>query len=406
VRILYLAQRVPYPPNRGDKISSWHHVERLARKHEVTVVAFAHDDEDRAAARTLTERGIATHTVDLGSSAVRRAAALVWLPTLRPLTLSYYGSSRLQALVDRLVPQNDIAMAFSSSMGAFLDAHREIGRVMIFAELDSDKWRQYAEHQPWPLSWIYAREHRTLFRFEEALARSADHNVLVTRVEEELFNRLIPGAPSTVVRNGVDLEHYRPGGEPEIGHLVFVGVMDYFPNVHGCRWFVHEVLPKLRERHPQARLSIVGSRPTAEVLALGKLPGVTVTGRVEDPRDHLRRAHVSVAPLQIARGIQNKVLEALAMGVPVVGTTSATRGVEGRAGDHYLVADDAAAQVEAISGLLADPARARTLGAAGRKFVEAKCDWERTLESLDAVVADFEGHGRRREQRELQRRYH
>jgi sugar transferase (PEP-CTERM/EpsH1 system associated) len=406
VRILYLAQRVPYPPNRGDKISSWHHVERLARRHSVTVAAFAHDDEDRAAARTLTERGIPTHTVDLGSSALRRIASLVWLPTLRPLTLSYYGSRALQAVVDRLVPDVDIGMAFSSSMGAFLSKHRHIARVMVLAELDSDKWRQYAAHQPWPLSWIYAREHRTLFRYEEALARAADHNVLVTRTEEELFNRLIPGAPSTVVRNGVDLAHHQPGGTPEPGHIVFVGIMDYFPNVHGCRWFAREVLPELRRHHPQARFTIVGGRPTKEVLALGRLPGVTVTGRVDDPREYLRRAAVSVAPLHIARGIQNKVLEAMAMGVPVVGTTSATQGVEGRAGEHYLVADDVASQVTALRGMLDDPERARELGLAGRKFVEAKCDWERTLAPLDALVADFEGHGSRREHRELQRRYH
>jgi polysaccharide biosynthesis protein PslH len=405
VRILYLAQRVPYPPDRGDKISSWHHIERLALGHQVTVVAFAHDDADREAAVELTRRGIETHTVDLGSATLRQLRSLVWLPTLRPLTLSFYGSSKLQKVVNRLAPKNDVGMAFSSSMGKFLIPHRNLARVIVFAELDSDKWRQYAKFQSWPKSWIYAREHRTLFRFESALARMADHNVLVTSLEEEIFNQLIPGAPSVVVRNGVNLEHYQPDGTPEPGHLVFVGVMDYYPNVQGCVWFVENVLPRLRDRHPNVHLSIVGARPNKTVLALASHPGVEVTGRVDDPREWLRRAQVSVAPLHIARGIQNKVLEAMAMGLPVVATTNATQGVGGRDGDHYLVADDVDGQVTAISELLDDPDRAVELGRAGRTFVERTCDWQRTLKPLDTILEDFSGHAERRAAREMQRRY-
>ncbi|QDU83709.1 GDP-mannose-dependent alpha-(1-2)-phosphatidylinositol mannosyltransferase [Planctomycetes bacterium Pla163] len=405
MRILYLAQRVPYPPDRGDKISSWHHIERLARDHQVTVAAFAHDQADREAAAELNGRGIETHTVDLGSATLRQLRSLVWLPTPRPLTLSFYGSRALQKVVDRLAAKNDVGMAFSSSMGKFLMPHSDLARVIVFAELDSDKWRQYAEFQSWPKSWIYAREHRTLFRFESALARMADHNVLVTSLEERIFNQLIPGAPSVVVRNGVDLEHYQPDGTPEPGHLVFVGVMDYYPNVQGCVWFVENVLPRLRERHPNVHLSIVGARPNATVLALGSHPGVEVTGRVDDPRDWLRRAQVSVAPLHIARGIQNKVLEAMAMGLPVVATTNATQGVGGRDGDHYLVVDDVDGQVAAISGLLEDPERAVELGRAGRTFVERTCDWERTLKPLDTIIQDFSGHAERRSAREMQRRY-
>lgn len=405
MRLLYITQRVPFPPDRGDKISCWHHIERLSRDHEVTVVAFAHDDADRAAADELRRRGFAVHTVDLGSSALRRVRSLVWLPTLRPLTLSYYGSSKLQAIVDRLAPEHEVGIAFSSSMGKYLVDHDDLGRVIVFAELDSDKWRQYAAFQPWPLSWIYAREHRTLFRFESELARMADHNVLVTRLEEQLFNRLIPGAPSVVVRNGVDLVPDERERAPEPGHLVFVGVMDYYPNVQGCIWFVENVLPRIRERHPEARLSIVGARPEKRVLALAEHPGVEVTGRVDDPRDWLRRAQVSVAPLHIARGIQNKVLEAMAMGVPVVATTNASQGVEGKPDQHYLVADDADGQVEAICGLLEDPERNAVLGAAGRTFVERTCDWERTLKPLTELLLDFSGHADRRAARELRRRY-
>ncbi|MFM7296918.1 MAG: glycosyltransferase, partial [Planctomycetota bacterium] len=222
------------------------------------------------------------------------------------------------------------------------------------------------------------------------IAHSFDEDVLCTPLEQRVFEREIPGARSLVMRTGVDLAFYRPQPErAEPGHLVFVGVMDYLPNIDGCTWFVREILPRLRARCPTARLSIVGSRPTPEVFALGREPGVTVTGFVEDPREWLARASVSVAPLRIARGIQNKVLEALAMGLPVVGTTSATQGVEGEPGRDFLLANSVDEQVAAIARLIEDPQLARKLGAQGRAFVESRYDWDVALRPLDELLARF-----------------
>ncbi len=389
MRVLFLSQRVPYPPNRGDKITTWRLIERMKRSHEVRVVAFAHDDEDRQAAEHLCRLGIPTVAIpiDLRRQKLR---ALPLLLGARPLTLGVYGSSTLQRAVDELAPSCDVGYAYSSSMGAFLEPHARLQRVMHFAELDSDKWRQYAERTRWPMSAIYAREHRTLRDFERRIAHSFDENVLCTPLEQQVFEREILGAHSIVMRNGVDLAFYRPQPErAEPGHLVFVGVMDYLPNIDGCTWFVREILPRLRERLPVARLSIVGSRPTPEVLALGREPGVTVTGFVEDPREWLARASVSVAPLRIARGIQNKVLEALAMGLPVVGTTSATQGVEGEIGRDFLLANSVDEQVTAIARLLDEPLFARKLGAQGRAFVESRYDWDVALRPLDELLARF-----------------
>jgi len=298
-----------------------------------------------------------------------------------------YGSSTLQRAVDELAPACDVGYAYSSSMGAFLAPHARLRRVMHFAELDSDKWRQYAERSRWPMSSVYAREQRTLLAFERRIAHSFDENVLCTPLEQRVFEREIPGARSLVMRNGVDLAFYRPQPErAEPGHLVFVGVMDYLPNIDGCTWFVREILPRLRARCPTAKLSIVGSRPTPEVLALGRELGVTVTGFVDDPREWLARASVSVAPLRIARGIQNKVLEALAMGLPVVGTTSATQGVEGEPGRDFLLANSVDEQVAAIARLIEDPQLARKLGAQGRAFVESRYDWDVALRPLDELL--------------------
>ncbi len=383
MNVLFLAQRVPYPPNRGDKITTWRLVERLQRAHRVRIVAFAHDDADRAAARTLAEKGFEVAVFP----PTPRWKALPAFLGATPLTLAVYGSRALQAEIDRTIGASDLAYAYSSSMGAFFLRH-ELPRVMHFAELDSDKWRQYAERTSWPASWVYRREHRTLFAFEQALARSVDENVFCTPLEQRIFQERIPGASSLVIKNGVDLAHYRPSdsGAVEPGLLVFVGVMNYYPNVEGVLWFCRSILPEIQRRHPGARLAIVGAHPTPEVKALARLPGVEVTGFVDDPRRWLERAAVSVAPLRIARGIQNKVLEAMAMGLAVVGTRSATQGVDGESGRDYLVAETEVEQVEAICALLRDPERARELGRRGRAFVEANYDWETCLRPLDDTL--------------------
>ncbi|MEM1448313.1 MAG: TIGR03087 family PEP-CTERM/XrtA system glycosyltransferase [Planctomycetota bacterium] len=391
MRILFLAQRVPYPPNRGDKITTWRIVERFAREHEVTVAAFSHDEGDVAAARTLSEeKGVRTIAVpiDVGK---RKLASLPLLLTGKALTLGVYGSKALQRAVDAELDRNDLAYAYSSSMGAFL-----LGRgtpwVMHFAELDSDKWRQYADKHGFPMRVVYRREWKTLRSFERRVAGDALTNVFCTPLEQAIFDEELPGFPSLVVRNGVALDHYTPEPDAaEPGHCVFTGVMDYYPNVDGCVWFAQDILPIVRRSVPDARFTIVGSKPTPEVLALGDLDGIEVTGFVDDTRDYLRRAAVSVAPLRVARGIQNKVLEALAMGLPTVGTTSATQGVEGEPGRDFLVADEAEAFAARVVELLQDQDEARALGARGRAFVERSYDWDRCLAPLDEILQRVTG---------------
>jgi sugar transferase (PEP-CTERM/EpsH1 system associated) len=387
VRILFLSQRVPYPPNRGDKITTWRLVERMRREHDVLCIAFAHGPADEEAARELCRRDIPTLAFPYRDAAAR-LRSLPLLLTSRPLTLGVYGSRALQRAVDREIGRCDCAYAYSSSMGAFLLPHEGTPRVMHFGELDSDKWRQYAERTAPPMRWVYAREARTLLEFERRVARSFDESVLCTPLEQRVFERAIPGARSTVLRNGVDLERFRPArpGSAEPGHVVFTGVMNYYPNADACAWFVREVLPLVRREHPAARYSIVGAHPTRAVRALAKLPGVTVTGYVDDTAEWLARAAVAVAPLRIARGIQNKVLEALACGLPVVGTTPATQGVDGEPGRHYLVADDAQGFARAVCELLRSPERAAELGRSARAFVEARYDWELVFAELDELL--------------------
>ena len=386
MRILFLSQRVPFPPNRGDKITTWRLVERMKRAHEVVSVSFAHGESDLAAARELESRGVRARTV-LHRESWKKVAALPLLLTRTPLTLGVYGSRELQAIVDEEIAGADLAYAYSSSMGAFLEPHATKPRIMHFGELDSDKWRQYSERTGFPMNAVYAREQRTLLEFERRVARSFAENVLCTPLEQSIFSEQIPGASSLVLRNGVDLERFSPApAPPEPGRLVFTGVMNYHPNADGCAWFVREILPLVRREAPEAKLSIVGAHPTREVLALASTPGVEVTGYVDDTRAWLARAAVSIAPLRIARGIQNKVLEAMAMGLPVVGTTSATQGVEGVAGRDYAVADDREAFADAVVALLRRPEEARALGRRARRFVEEHYDWEVVFEPLDRLL--------------------
>ncbi|MFN0007592.1 MAG: TIGR03087 family PEP-CTERM/XrtA system glycosyltransferase [Planctomycetota bacterium] len=388
MRILFLSQRVPYPPNRGDKITTWRLIDRMRRSHEVTCVAFAHDHNDILAARELDAMGIPTLPIRYRDRWKRLVSAPL-LVTGKPLTLGVYGSRRLQRTVDRLMPTTDLAYAYSSSMGAFLEPHAGRPRIMHFGELDSDKWRQYAERAEFPMSMVYRREAQTLLRFERRIANSFTENVLCTPVEQKIFQEKIPGASSMVLRNGVDLAYYKPSDSgPWLDHIVFTGMMDYLPNVDACQFFVGKIFPIVRREFPNAKFTIVGAKPSPEIRELGKTLGITVTGFVPDTRKILRTAAVSVAPLRIARGIQNKVLEALAMGIPVVSTSSAAQGVDGVAGRDYLVADEAGPFAEAVCKLLRDPEEAREQGMRGRRFVEETYDWEVVFEPLDKMLVD------------------
>jgi sugar transferase (PEP-CTERM/EpsH1 system associated) len=392
VKILFLSQRVPYPPNRGDKITTWRLIDRLRQDHEVVVIAFAHDEADRQGAQDLRQMGFETTAIPLNQGR-RKLMSLPLLFTNKALTLGVFGSSKLQAEVDRRLEWADAAYAFSSSMGAFL-LGRGLPWVMHFAELDSDKWKQYADSKPFPLGAIYRREWRTLLAYERRLAADTVTNVFCTPLEQRIFEEQVPGCPSLVLRNGVDLDYFQPQPdkrEPE--HLMFTGVMDYFPNVDGCVHFVREVFPRIRADFPDCRFTIVGSRPTAKIQRLADVPGVSVTGFVEDIRTCLGQAAISVAPLRIARGIQNKVLEAMSCGLPVVGTTSATQGVEAQPGRDFVLADSAEDQAAAILGLLRDPAEAQALGERARQFVQQHYDWTHTLKPLDGILDQLSQRG-------------
>jgi sugar transferase (PEP-CTERM/EpsH1 system associated) len=393
MRILFLAQRVPYPPDRGDKITTYREVAHLARRHEVSVACLADGPEDLANVKGL---GPLTASIDAVPLRRRRARAraLAALATGAPLTVAYFNERELhQRVAARLAAERfDAAVVYSSGMAQFVERYAGLPRVMQFADLDSLKWAQYARDVRPPLCWVYAAEERRLLRYERHIATTFSHSLVSTPRELQDFERLIPGAPASCVSNGVDLEYFAPQpAEKAPASLVFTGVMDYFPNVQGVTWFCQEVLPLVRAEVPAVTFTVCGSRPTPAIQALGRLPGVTVTGRVPDVRPYLARSEVGVVPLRIARGIQNKLLEAMAMGLPTVTTTPAFEGAGAAAGSDLLVADSPAEFAAAAVRLLRDAGLCERLGRAARAFTEAQYRWETQLARLDDVLAAVTG---------------
>lgn len=387
MRILYLAQRVPFPPDRGDKIITYHEVRHLARKHEVVVGCLAQDERELENARQLARSVAQVHAIPL-SAAGSRARALAALATGKPFTLGYFNEPKLRRVVDELLQARsvDAAFAFCSGVAQFIDAAVELPRLLHLVDMDSQKWKQYAQSSRPPKRWMYALEARRLLDYERRLVNSMDHSFVCTQAELADFTRLIGDARVSALPNGVDVDYYRPNPDVQVDplELVFTGVMDYQPNIDAVSWLCREILPRVRQRMPSVRFTICGSRPTPAVTGLAAIEGVIVTGQVPDVRPYLARAAVAVAPLRIARGVQNKVLEAMAMGLPVVATPAAFSGIEADAGSDLLVAGDSVQFAESVCRLLGDEPMRRAIGLAARRRVEQCYSWAAHMAQLDA----------------------
>lgn len=395
MRVLYLSQRVPYPPNRGDRITTFHQVRHLAKRHEVICHAFTDEPGDSASIEALEKLG-ARVVVDHVRPIFSRVFSLPYVLTDKPLTLPYFRSRRLsQATRRELARGVDLVIAYSSSM-AQLALEARAPRVMEFGDLDSEKWAQYAAASRGPARWVYAREARRLLEWETRIAREFDASLITTAAEAADFERRT-GVRPFVVGNGVDLARFHAGPDSARvpGRIVFTGVMDYRPNVEGCTRFATRILPLVREALPEAHFQIVGARPSREALALAG-DGVDVTGAVPDTATFLREARVAVAPLSLGRGLQNKVLEAMACGTPVVATSNASAGVDATPGEHYLRADEDAEFARHVIRCLSDAGAAAALGERGRARVVERYGWDRALDEFDrSVEAAIENYRRR-----------
>jgi sugar transferase (PEP-CTERM/EpsH1 system associated) len=387
---LFLAHRIPFPPDRGDKIRSWQLIRALAALGRVHLVAFADDEADAAHLPDLR----AALGGALGQAHIfprRRGAAAAGLRAIaagKPVSLTMFDDARLRATVRKILREEPIEtlFAFSGQMAQFIPAGGPPRVVLDLGDVDSAKFQEYAQARHGPMAWVYRREARRLADFERASALRADMVTFVSEAEAALFRRRTGLVNVEALGNGIDLEFFRRDADfPRLDLavrgpapiLLFTGQMDYPPNVDAVRWFVREVLPSI----PAARFVIAGRNPVEKVRALVG-PRVTVTGAVGDMRSWLAAADLVVAPLRIARGIQNKVLEAMAMAKPVVATPAAFEGIEAEPGRDLIVAASADEQASAINRLLANPEEARGLGARARDLVERSYAWERRLRPL------------------------
>ena len=393
--LLLLVHRIPYPPNKGDKIRSWHLLKHLAQRYRVHLATFVDDPDDWQHVPAVQAVCASSHFAALSPRAARLRSLGAVLRN-RSLSYDYYRNGGLQAWVDGAMRRHGIGriVVFSSPMAQYAEAWPQARRVIDFCDVDSDKWRQYAERKPWPASAVFGYEAGRLLRYERQVAANFDAALFVSAPEAELFRSLAPESAARTgwFSNGVDTGYFAPGAcaSPYAAGdkaLVFCGAMDYWPNIDAVQWFAAEVLPALRAGDPAVRLVIVGARPAAEVQALASQPGITVTGTVPDVRPYVAHAALSVAPLRVARGIQNKVLEAMAMAKAVLVTPQALEGIEAEPGRELLLAQDAPQWIAAASAALAGPPAAlEALGRAARARVEAAYSWDARLAPLDRMI--------------------
>lgn len=393
-KILYLCHRIPYPPNKGDKIRSFNLLKELAKTHDVYLGCFVDDPYDLQYVDKLSE-----FCVEYCSPALPKLWAklkgLSSFLTGKPITLPYYHNQQLDRWVARILAEHQIetVFVFSSSMAQYVDRpqHQSLCRVIDFVDIDSDKWRQYANKQQGVMRWIFQREYRLLQRYEQRYCEQFDHSLFVSPDEAMMFKTLMPAvlAPKiAALLNGVDVDFFNPNAlmaNAEVtlndDYIVFTGAMDYWANADAVIWFCDHVWPLIKAAKPSLQFMIVGGNPDPKVVALAERAGVIVTGRVHDVRPYIQHAKVVVAPLQIARGIQNKVLEAMSLNKPIVATAMAMEGINAPISLCLAQTDDPTEFAQHVLAMLSSPPSVTS-----RDWVIRHFTWQATLSQLPRLL--------------------
>jgi len=394
MKILFLCHRLPYPPQRGGKIRPFNMIRRLAVSHEVTVATLARSADELAAGQELHRYCHDLHVGRISEPASWARFALYGM-SAAPATFGYFYSPELARTVRRLLDTRgfDAVVVHCSSMGPYVAGHSGCRKVMDFGDADSEKWLEYGRTAPFPLSQAFRLEGRKVRRYEAWLGKHFDACSVNAPRERDVLAAYVR-SPIHVIPNGVDLEYFEPSRPSGPGYIpnriVFTGNMSYRPNVDAVQHLVTRILPRIRREIPDVQLCIVGMDPAPAVRRLADEDRVVVTGRVDDVRPYFDSAAVAVAPLRVARGLQNKVLEAMAMRVPVVASPAAFEGISAVAGRDLLVAAGPKAFGRAVVSLLRDPAARERYAAAGRTCVETNHNWSRLLQRLEDLVVGGE----------------
>jgi sugar transferase (PEP-CTERM/EpsH1 system associated) len=402
--MLFLSQRIPFPPNKGDKIRSFNILKHFSQTHRIHLGCFIDDPVDWEYVPELQKLCADMHIAPL-NQLTGRILSIRALFSGAPLNIPYFYNRALSEWTQNVFSQvkPKVAFAFSSQMAQyFLNPAVRAEQVIVdYCDVDSDKWLQYAKSKKWPLNWVFEREGRTLLQFDRRVGKEIDAGTFVTAQEVELFHRLAPETVGKIhaIGNGIDAEYFSPEGEypspfeSDAPVVIFTGAMDYWPNVDAVNWFATELFPRVRESVAGLQFHIVGGNPTTEVLRLERIDGVTVTGRVPDMRPYFVHSRAAVTPMRIARGIQNKVLEAMAMGKPTVTTPQSLEGIEAIPGRDLLLAESPDEFVKHTITALTDP-MAMKLGENARKLITSSYAWDAQLAAFDVLIGNNDASSR------------
>ncbi len=406
MKILFVAHRIPYPPDKGDKIRSYQVLKYLASRHEVFLACLIDDDRDLRAVEELRRLVPNLHYERLHPWR-QRLHMLRALITGKPLTVLHFYSPAFHAQLKTFVKERkfDALFVYSSNMADYVQGLQIPVRVIDFCDLDSEKFKQYAEMSKLPFSWLYRLEGKRLAAYEKQAAAYFDHVIFIGSEEKRLFERNGFNGKLMLMSNGVDFDRYYgrelparqpsapaapPGGKP---YLLFTGAMDYIPNIDAAYWFAREVFPKLKMILPELLFYIIGGNPVRKIRKLHHpKAGIIVTGYLDDVRPYIKSAQVFVAPMRIARGMQTKILEAMACGVPVVTSPAAARGIGARAGEHVLVAESVGEYVRQTLQLLLNKKIHARLRRRAFEFLQEKFSWEQNLNLLDMLLENNRRH--------------
>jgi polysaccharide biosynthesis protein PslH len=392
MKVLFVCHRLPYPPNRGGKIRPFNMIRHLAQKHSVVVASLAHTEKELKDGGGLTE--ICDEIIaDVLPSGTRWLQACRALMTKTPSSVAYFWSPRLYERIKQriLCREFDVVIVHCAFMAQYVKDHAGF-RILDFGDLDSAKWSEYSRWKAWPISLGYALESKKLQKYERQMAERFNYCTVTARGEKEEFETLRVSTPCRVIPNGVDTSYF--SAEEKLFDrgckLVFLGRMDYFPNIDAVRYFVDKIFPLIRQKKPNLEFGIVGAKPSRKVRELADVRGVTVTGHVPDVRSYLAGAVVSVAPLRIARGTQNKILESMAMGVPVVATPQAAKGIQAIPGEHLLVAEQPEMFARHVIDILENVDLQRRLAVRARTQIENAHAWATSMKILDQLLPNRE----------------
>ena len=407
MNILFLCHRIPYPPNKGDKIRSFNEVKYLSKKHKIYLAFLIDNEKDLPYVNEL-KKYCETIDYDFISPGWQKIKSLPYLLSRKPLTVSYFYSKKLQKAVDYrlLTIKFDAIFAFSSPMAEYVlkskvfrsrfDRGERINDPMLiidFVDVDSDKWRMYAEYSPFPKTLIYKNEWKSLMAYEKKIGKAFDISIFVSDAEVELFKSFAPDVNAISIPNGVDLSYFSNttnktirSNEQKGFNILFTGAMDYFPNEDGVLFFYYKIWPIIKDKLPQSRFYIVGGNPSKKLKTITeKDKDVLLTGYVDDVRQYVWKADVFVAPLRIARGIPNKILEALAAGLPVVATSRASQGI-GCNGNEFLFIENSAEKFAERTISFAEKHLSGEAIEKRESFLKQKYDWSRNLIELEKIL--------------------